>query len=83
MAFNPIVRTITVLELNNVCMAVYSNNLGAYNHLKGALPSALQFRLLSYSTLQRAVKESGQHLDIPTPLGIFVVRKCPLYRFHT
>ena len=83
MAKNAIVRTIVVLELNNVCVAIYSNNLGAYDHLKGLLPASLQFRLMSYSTINRALQESGQHLDIPTPLGIFVIRKCPLYRFHT
>jgi hypothetical protein len=83
MAKNAIVRTITVLEQNNVCVAIYSNNLGAYDHLKSIIPGSLQYRLISYSTVNRAVQESGKHLDIPTPLGIFVIRKCPLYRFHT
>jgi hypothetical protein len=82
MAKNPISRTITVLERNNVTVGIYTNNLAAYNALKAILPAQVKQDLISYSTVNRAVQESGNDIDIPTIIGIFVIRKCPLYRFH-
>lgn len=83
MAKNPISRTITVLERNNVTLGIYTNNLAAYNALEAQLPVGTKEKLMSYSTVNRAVRKSGDSLDIPTIVGIFVIRKCPLYRFHT
>jgi len=83
MAKNPITRTITVLELNNITLGIYTNNLAAYEALKSKLPEQTTDKLMSYSTVNRAVQDSGDSIDIPTITGIFVIRKCPLYRFHS
>jgi hypothetical protein len=83
MAKNPITRTITVLELNNITLGIYTNNLAAYEALKAKLPEQTSDKLISYSTVNRAVQASGDSIDIPTITGIFVIRKCPLYRFHS
>ena len=82
MAKNPISRTITVLERNNIPVGYYTNNLAAYEALVGHLPPTTAIQLQSYSTVNRKVQDSGQYIDIPTIIGIFTIRKCPLFRFH-
>lgn len=82
MAKNPITRIITVLERNNVTLGIYTNNLAAFEALQSQLPEGVKEKLMSYSTVNRAVQNSGDSIDIPTIIGIFVIRKCPLYRFH-
>jgi len=83
MAKNPISRTITVLEINNVTLGIYTNNLAAYNAVRSQLPVLNAQELISYSTVNRAVRESGNSISIPTIIGIFVIRKCPLYKSFT
>ncbi len=73
------VRPITVLELNNIAVGYYTNNLAAYNSLLLRLPELLQLKVMSYATVARAVKEPGQHIDVPTPLGIYVIKKTLLF----
>lgn len=82
MAKNQTVRIVSTLERNNVTLGIFSNNLAAYEALKEFIPSSLNFELVSYSTVNRKVQESGQHIDITTPIGIFVISKRPLFRFH-
>lgn len=77
-----IARCITTLTLNNVTLGIYTNNLAAFQALKEHLPQALTFKLMSYSTVNRAVQNEGDSIDINTPLGIFVIAKRPLFRCH-
>ena len=82
MAKNPVSRVITTLERNNVTLGIYTNNLAAFEALKELIPPSMHSKLCSYSTVNRTVQNSGDHYDIPTPIGIFVIAKHPLFRFH-
>ena len=73
-------RTISVLELNNVWLGIYTNNLAAYNSLKLRIPIQLRHNICSYATVQRKVVKSGDSMDIATPLGIYVIKKTLLLR---
>jgi hypothetical protein len=73
-------RTISVLELNNITVGIYTNNLAAYKSLLARIPRELQIKVMSYSTVNRAVQEAGQHIDVPTALGIYVIKKTVLLR---
>ncbi len=72
-------RPITILELNYIAVGHYTNNLAAYNSLLARIPEVLQVKVMSYATVARAVKEPGQHIDVPTPLGIYVIRKTMMF----
>lgn len=73
-------RTISILELNNIVIGIYTNNLAAYQSLKARIPVQLQSNLVSYSTVNRHVHASGTSYDIPTPLGIYVIKKTLLLK---
>lgn len=83
MAKNPIARVVTTLDLSGVTLGIYTNNLAAYEALKNQLPAPLKSTLISYSTVNRAVQNAGQYLEIPTTLGIFTITKKPVFRFFT
>lgn len=73
-------RTISVLELNNIVLGIYTNNLAAYESLLKRIPSQLQLSIPSYSTVNRHVFASGTSYNIQTPLGIYVIKKTLLLR---
>lgn len=78
---NPISREIVLLERNNVLVAPFTNVLGAYDKLLKDIPRTMHARLMSYSTVNRAVKEVGTYIDIPSPSGIYTIKRVPLYKF--
>jgi hypothetical protein len=82
MAKNPVVRVISTLERNGITLGIFTNNLAAYDALKELIPPSMHASLISYSTVNRTVKKCGDLYNIPTPIGIFVIAKHPLFRFH-
>lgn len=81
MAKNAIARVITTLVRNNVTLGIYTNNLAAYDKMLSLVPPSMHAKVVSYSTVNRHVDKCGSFYDIPTPVGIFVIAKEPLYRF--
>ncbi len=73
-------RTISVLELNNIMVAPFTNNLAAYQALLLRIPKELHYKIMSYSTVNRHVHAAGTSIDIPTPLGIYVIKKTLLLK---
>ena len=73
-------RVIVVLELNNIVLGLYTNTQAAYKSMLLRIPSVLQYKVCSYSTVNRAVVNSGDVFDIPTPLGIYTIKKTLLLR---
>lgn len=73
-------RPISVLELNNIVLGVYTNNLAAYESVLARLPKALHYKVVSYSTVQRHLHAAGTSYDIPTPLGIYVIKRTLLLK---
>jgi len=69
------VKTITLLERNNVTIQPYTNNLAAYNAmLKQMLPKS-GGKIPSYATINRKVQAAGDSIDLACPLGVFTIRK--------
>lgn len=77
----PIAREIIVLELNNTRLGVYTNTLAALEKVNKEMPAALKVDLPSYSTVNRAVREAGTYIDIPTPVGIYTILRTVLFNF--
>ena len=61
-------------------LGVYTNNLAAHTALKKMLPKELHYTLMSYSTVNRHVHAAGTSIDVPTPLGIYVIKKTLLLK---
>jgi len=81
MAKNPIKYTAVILERNNVLLGLYTNNLGAYEAMYALIPATVQQTVCSYSTVNRHVVKQGDSYDVPTIIGIFTIRKAPVFRF--
>lgn len=74
-----LLRVITVIEKSNVTLRHFTNNLAAYKFMVNDLPKGLIFRMPSYATINRTVREAGDHIELPTPVGIYTVKKAVLF----
>lgn len=72
-------RIITVVLKDGVFQAPFTNTLAAYGTVVGAIPEAMPCKLVSYATVNRAVVNSGNYYNLATPIGIFTIKKVPLF----
>lgn len=73
-------RTITFLERNNIVIQPYTNNLAAYNAFVKEVKIGYAGWIPSYATVNRAVQEAGDSIDLPSQLGTFSIRKVLLLK---
>ena len=73
-------KVITILSLNGIVFGTYTNNLAAFNHMKKLMLSSTGDHIPSYSTINRAVVNSGDSLSVHSLLGSFIVKKYSLLR---
>jgi hypothetical protein len=73
-------RTITFLERNNVVIQPYTNNRAAYEAFVKQVKIGYSGWIPSYATVNRAVQEAGDSIDLPSALGVFSIRKVLLLR---
>lgn len=72
-------RVITLLNLGNVTVHPFTNNLAAYEYLVGQIPKGLTYQIPSYSTVNRTVKNAGDSFDLHTPVGLYTIKKAVLF----
>jgi len=77
----PVAREIIVVMRYNALIGIFTNVLGAVGAINKEVPTGLSVDLPSYSTVNRALKEVGNSMDIPTQMGIYTVSKHNLYKF--
>ncbi|MES2287237.1 MAG: hypothetical protein V4547_16215 [Bacteroidota bacterium] len=66
---------ITILRLENQIIAPFTNNLAAFEKIKGLISKEEICKLPGYSTINRIVSNPGDSKSIQTNIGLFNISK--------